>query len=169
MKITEKITKYLGSINEGYTCPPALVDSKINVANHLKSIKEVGLGPIDPRQPNMDFWMDKGKKWGISEGDARSRLCLNCEHYLSTKEIVDCINNGSAKFFKASNLPIKPQLADVESKPVAYCVTRHITCSPTRTCDEQEMGGPIDDVKAMALKLHKTTGGLDVDELEDYL
>ena len=44
-----------------------------------------------------------------------------------------------------------------------------ITCSPTRTCDDQELGGPIDDVKAAALDVAKkvASSGFDLNEYEN--
>jgi hypothetical protein len=126
-------------------CPEALKDNKINVRNHMKAIKDYGLGPADPRQPNTAYWQDKGYKWGITEGDARGRLCCNCEHFIATSQIVKWINNGPVVKSKASGLPVTPKWTDIESRPVAFCSLLDITCSPIRTCDEQEMGGPIDD------------------------
>ena len=126
-------------------CPLPLQDNDLNIQNHLKTIKEHGLGPADPRQPNNEFWKDKALKWQTTEGDARGRLCANCEHYLASDTINECIINGPAKYIKASNLPVSPKWADIESRPVAYCTLYDITCSPIRTCDSQEMGGPIYD------------------------
>ena len=126
-------------------CPLPLQNNKLNVKNHLTTIKEHGLGPADPRQPNEEFWRTKALRWNCTEGDARGRLCANCEHYVNTTEIQDCIANGPAYELKASQLPLTPKWADIESHPVAYCTLFDITCSPVRTCDEQEMGGPIDD------------------------
>jgi hypothetical protein len=142
--------------------PLALQSNKVNIANHLKAIKENGLGPADPRQPNIAFWQAKGKKWGITEGDARGHLCSNCEHYLATTDIQNAIDDGPAKNFKASD--VDPSLVDIESKPVAYCMLLKITCSPVRTCDEQELGGPIDDAKAGMLNAAKQ---YDLEEFDD--
>ena len=148
-------------------CPLPLQNNKLNIKNHVKTIKDHGLGPADPRQPNVAFWKDKAKKWGVTEGDARGRLCANCEHYLQTSEIQECIDEGPAKDFKTSM--VSPKLVDIESKPVAYCMLYDITCSPTRTCDSQELGGPIDDVKYEALKLAKKAvdSGFDFEEFND--
>ena len=149
-------------------CPLPLQNNKLNIKNHLKTIKEHGLGPADPRQSNDAFWADKAKKWGGTAGDARGRLCANCEHYINTTQIQDCIDNGPAKNFKTSSVPNNPPLVDIESKPVAYCALYHITCSPVRTCDSQEMGGPIDDVKMKAIELAKVANKeLDVTEFAD--
>lgn len=124
-------------------CPLALRSTEENIRNHIKTIKEHGLGPADPRKSNAAFWQDKAKKWGVTEGDARGRLCANCEHYIQTPSIQKCIEETPAKNFKTSMVPNKPSLADIESKPVAICALYDITCSPTRTCDSQELGGPI--------------------------
>ena len=150
-------------------CPMPLQVNKLNIINHLDTIKKHGLGPADPRQSNMPFWEDKAKKWKTTEGDARGRLCSNCEHYLNTSDIEECIVNGPALGLKASALPLTPKWADIESRPVAYCTLYDITCSPVRTCDSQEMGGPIDDVKLKAIELAKamSESGMDINEFED--
>lgn len=131
-------------------CPLALQSNSLNVKNHLSTIEEYNLGPADPRQPNNEFWAAKAVLWGIPEGDARGRLCANCKYYYNTSEIEDCIDAGPAKNLKASDLPLEPKWADIESKPVAYCEKFDITCSPVRTCDAQEMGGPMDDERVDA-------------------
>jgi len=132
-------------------CPLPLQSNSLNVKNHLYTIENHGLGPADPRKPNEDFWRTKSLRWGCSEGDARGRLCANCEYYVNTTQIQDCIANGPAYELKASQLPLTPKWADIESHPVAYCTKFDITCSPVRTCDEQEMGGPIDDERVEAM------------------
>lgn len=128
-------------------CPLPLSDVKLNVKNHLNAIKNMGLGPADPTQSNKVFWTEKGINWNISEGDARGRLCSNCRFYVNTTQIKECIDNLPVKDLKASALPLTPKWADIESKPQAYCTFLDITCSPVRTCDFQQMGGPIDDEK----------------------
>ena len=151
--ITNKRIKIAKPISD--KCPSCLQDNEVNVKNHLMVIKEYNLGPENPRETNMEFWEDKAQKWGVAEGDARGRLCSNCEHFLSTSQIQECIDNGPSLTLKASDLPLEPKWADVESKPSAVCMLYDITCSPTRVCDSQEMGGPIDDTKAKAMDLAK--------------
>jgi len=150
-------------------CPEALLDNSINAKNHLDTIANHGLGPANPRESNLSFWTDKAKKWQISEGDARGRLCANCEHYLATTFIDECIKNGPALNIKASDLPLIPKWADIESRPTAFCTLFNITCSPIRTCDAQEMGGPIDDLKLQALALAETAKEYDTEELSAYI
>lgn len=119
-------------------CPVATVYKEINLANHLQCIKFANLGPADPRQPSTLFWGDKMDKWGVPEGLARSRLCMNCEHYEDTTENQVCITTGEGATLKASELPITPKWADIIGMPAAVCSRWSITCSALRTCDDWE-------------------------------
>ena len=121
------------------SCPLALRSNAVNIQNHLKTIEEANLGPANPLERNSDYWQAKAEIWGISEGDARGRTCANCEYYFDTPEIRDCIANGPAYSLKASALPLVPPWADIEDHPIGYCEKFDITCSPVRTCDEQEI------------------------------
>jgi hypothetical protein len=120
-------------------CPLALQSNSLNIKNHLSTIKKHGLGPADPLKLNDSFWIEKSNMWGISEGDARGRTCANCEYYFDTPQIRACVANGPAKDLKASALPLTPKWADIESQPIGYCEKWDITCSPIRTCDDQEI------------------------------
>ena len=120
-------------------CPIALQSNAVNIKNHLSTIQDHGLGPANPVEPNHEFWQGKSKIWEISEGDARGRTCSNCEYYYDTPTIRDCIANGPANTLKASALPLVPPWADIEAHPVGYCEKWDITCSPVRTCDDQEI------------------------------
>jgi hypothetical protein len=132
-------------------CPIALQSNAVNIKNHLNAIEQHGLGPADPLDKNTSFWQDKAILWGISEGDARGRLCNNCEYYFDTPQIRDCVANGPAKDLKASALPLISPWADIEAQPIGYCEKWDITCSPIRTCDEQEIyqreDAPEEDTK----------------------
>lgn len=130
-------------------CPLALQSNSLNKKNHLSTIAEHGLGPADPRKSNEEFWKQKAMRWMTTEGLARGRLCANCEYYNNTSQIEDCISSGPSYDFKTSS--VDSSLADIEEHPVAYCMKFDITCSPTRTCDEQEMGGPMDDERVEAM------------------
>jgi hypothetical protein len=148
--IEQALAAMTGSQSTGLVCPLPLQDNALNIANHLITIAEYGLGPADPREPNTEFWSAKAVMWATTEGDARGRMCCNCNHYWDTTQVRDCIANGPAMQLKASALPLDPPWADIESHPVGYCDLYDITCSPIRTCDSQEPGGPIDDERQLA-------------------
>lgn len=111
---------------------------EVNLANHLLAVKLANLGPADPRQPSSLYWGDKMDLWRVPEGEARSRLCMNCEHYDSRPETIECIKNGEGGTLKASELPLTPQWADIPGMPSANCTRWAITCSALRTCDDWE-------------------------------
>lgn len=146
--------------------PDSLASNEVNIKNHKFVIKHHHLGPADPTQANDAFWNYLGEHWGVTAGDARGRLCANCEHYVCTSDIKDMIDSGPAKSFKTSM--VDPKIVNLESKPVAWCNMFDITCSPTRTCDEQELGGPIDDIKMKALELTKAVNNSDFDTEEFF-
>ena len=112
------------------TCPPSLQSNTVNIKNHLSTIENHGLGPVDPRQPNTEFWKEKAMRWMTTEGLARSRLCANCEYYVNTTQIEDCIANGPAFTFKTSSVPVTPKLADIEDHPLAWCNKFHLYLLP---------------------------------------
>jgi hypothetical protein len=120
-------------------CPIAIQSNAVNIKHHLATIEGFGLGPANPIEPNEEFWAEKAVIWGIGPGEARGRTCSNCEHYYDNQFIRDCIMNGPAKDLKASTLPLTPKWADIEEHPVGFCEKFDITCSPIRTCDEQEI------------------------------
>ena len=75
-------------------CPVEAQYKEVNLSNHLLAIKLANLGPADPRQPNTLYWGDKMTLWGVEEGKARSRLCMNCVHYNNRPQMLACIAAG---------------------------------------------------------------------------
>jgi hypothetical protein len=83
------------------------------------------------------------KRWKVKEGEARSRLCMNCEEYNTDPEMVACVNSGSGAKLKASELPVTPAWADIDGMPSAVCDRYNITCSALRTCWDWE---PVEEM-----------------------
>lgn len=115
-------------------CPVPTRFKELNKQGHLDAIKYAALGPADPREPSNEYWADKMEKWGVSEGVARTRLCMNCAHYKNDEETLACVTNGQQ--LKASE--VDPAWADIEGGPSAICTMWPITCSALRTCDDWE-------------------------------
>lgn len=126
------------SLQMADSCPACLVYPGINVANHLQCIQYAQLGPADPTQPNPEFWQQKAIGWRVKEGEARTRLCMNCEHYDDSEENQQCIDSNSKNIPKASSLPINPKWVDIDGMPAAVCTRYNITCSALRTCNDWE-------------------------------
>lgn len=118
--------------------PVCLAFSELNLKNHLTCIEYADLGPADPREPSTEYWNRKMQKWQVTEGTARTRLCMNCAHYNNDPEIVAIIPATPGGQLKASDLPVTPKWADIEGMPAAVCSRWSITCSALRTCDDWE-------------------------------
>lgn len=118
--------------------PVPLLYPEINLANHIACIQYANLGPADPREPSVVFWSAKQKKWNVSEGVARSQLCMNCSHYDNSPEILQAIPTSPGGQIKPSELPVNPRWADIDGMPSAVCTRWNITCSALRTCDDWE-------------------------------
>ena len=117
--------------------PAQLLYPEVNVANHLLAIKYEALGPLDPREPNPEFWAAKVEKWQVLEGEARTRLCMNCAHYDNSPEIVEYMQNTWTPI-KLQELPIDPAPVDIPGDLSACCTRWLITCTAMRTCDAWE-------------------------------
>ena len=117
--------------------PAQLLYPEVNVANHLLAIKYEALGPLDPREPNPEFWAAKVEKWQVLEGEARTRLCMNCAHYDNSPEIVEYMQNTWTPI-KLQELPIDPAPVDIPGDLSACCTRWTITCTAMRTCDAWE-------------------------------
>lgn len=118
--------------------PVPLLYREINLSNHIAAIQYANLGPADPRQPSNDYWQNKMEKWGVVEGVARTRLCMNCAHYCNSEEILNAIPGSPGGEMKPSELPVTPKWADITGMPGAICSRWAITCSALRTCDDWE-------------------------------
>lgn len=115
-------------------CPVPTMFKELNKKYHLDAVTYAALGPADPREPSIIFWAAKMQKWGVSEGVARTRLCMNCAHYKNDEETLACIASGQQLL--ASE--VDPSFADIEGGPSAVCTRWNITCSAMRTCDDWE-------------------------------
>lgn len=120
------------------TCPTAAQSKYVNLANHLVAIEEANLGPADPREVSTDYWAAKMETWGVVEGIARTRLCMNCANYDNSPETLNCFATGEGGTLKPSKLPVSPKWADINGMPVALCTVWNIGCTATRTCDSWE-------------------------------
>lgn len=117
--------------------PAQLLYPEVNIANHLLAIQYEALGPIDPREPNQEYWTLKAEKWQVLEGEARTRLCMNCAHYDNSPEIVEYMQN-TWEPIKLQELPIDPAPVDIPGDLSACCTRWLITCTAMRTCDAWE-------------------------------
>ena len=88
--------------------------------------------------------MQRADRLGITLAESQSQTCANCGFYVNNSTIKSCWGSNMA----AGNIPlaseVNPSWENVPN-PAGYCVKWDITCTPIRTCDTWEEGGPIVD------------------------
>jgi hypothetical protein len=119
-------------------CPGATIDGKVNLENHLYTIRVAGLGPSNPNDPSNGFWADKAKRWEVGDAEARSRLCSNCGHYIFTDKIKECM----VQHDNITPDMVGPGWVDTHDSG-GWCSLYNITCTAHRTCVDWEPGGPV--------------------------
>jgi hypothetical protein len=130
---------------EGDKCPIATQDVAANLKNREKAIKTAAYGPLNPAEPNTDFWAAKGKRWDLPIVDAKKSLCGNCAAFIQTPEMLACIESGLA-----TGDP-KGAWDTVKAGKLGYCEAFDFKCAASRTCDAWISGGPV--TKAQDIKV----------------
>jgi hypothetical protein len=120
-------------------CPPATQDIDLNLKNRQKAIDEHLYGPLNPDEPNDEYWQRLADKWNTDDVDSvKSSLCGNCAAFDITTKVLDCIEKG------IGDIDAK---ATVEAGELGYCKFLKFKCASRRTCDAWITGGPITDDK----------------------
>ena len=116
-------------------CPEATQNIALNLYNRQIAVKQANYGPLNPEEPNEEYWKAKA---GQFEGDveaAKKALCGNCAFFYRTKEILDCIAEGLGS-------EVDPYDA-IEAGGIGYCDAFDFKCAAQRTCSAWVTGGPI--------------------------
>jgi hypothetical protein len=115
-------------------CPPATQDIKINLEGRQTAIETANYGPLNPNEPNEDYWKAKADMFKGNVEDAKKALCGNCVFFIQTPEILDCI---------ASGINNVNEWDTIEAGDLGYCEAFDFKCAASRTCDAWVVGGPI--------------------------
>jgi len=118
-------------------CPPATQDVQINLKNRQNAIDNVGYGPLNPGEPNEEFWGDKAERWGIEIAEAKTAICGNCIFFVQTTEMLNCIESGLGSG--------EAEDGSVVGGGLGYCNAFDFKCAPERTCNAWAAGGPVTD------------------------
>jgi hypothetical protein len=120
----------------GDSCPPATQDIQINLENRQNAIDNVGYGPLNPAEPNVDFWDDKADRWNISPEQAKTAVCGNCIFFIRTPSMLDCIEEGIGTEGEEAR-------GTIDAGEVGYCNALDFKCASERTCNAWAAGGPV--------------------------
>ena len=130
---------------EDNKCPIATKDVKVNLANREKAIKTAAYGPLNPAEPNTEFWNKKAKRWDLPIAEAKKSRCGNCAAFIQTPKMLACIESG------LSVGDPKGAMDTVKAGDLGYCEAFDFKCASARTCDAWISGGPV--TKAKDLKV----------------
>ena len=120
----------------GPKCPPATQDIVINLDNRKKAIDQAMYGPLNPAEPNEEYWTALGAEWNVDVETAKKQRCGNCAVFIQTPEMLSCIETGltdNADEFDSIN----------EAGELGYCEIFDFKCASARTCRAWVAGGPV--------------------------
>ena len=121
-------------------CPPATLDIAVNLENRQKAIDVAHYGPLNPNEPNEEYWQAKADQFNTTVQEAKTSLCGNCAFFVQTKMILDCIAKG------IGTKTDQPDPFDtIDAGALGYCEAFDFKCAAARTCDAWVTGGPITD------------------------
>jgi len=124
---------------EGDACPVATQDIQVNLKNRQNAIDNVGYGPLNPQEPNEEFWQEKADKWKTTPEEAKTSLCGNCVFFVRTPKMLDCIASG----LEQGDSSQADADAAIDQAELGYCEALDFKCAASRTCNAWAVGGPI--------------------------
>lgn len=120
-------------------CPPATQDIAVNLANREKAIDAAKYGPLNPKEPNEEFWAEKAERWSLPIAEAKKSVCGNCVFFVRTPEMLDCIESG----ISAGDSGSQNAWDAIDQAELGYCEAFDFKCAASRTCSAWAVGGPI--------------------------
>jgi hypothetical protein len=118
-------------------CPPATSDIGLNIKNRQNAINTAGYGPLNPKEPNVDFWEKKAKRWSVTIEESKKQKCGNCAVFIKTPRILECIESG------LGNEAGDTAWDAINAGDLGYCEAFDFKCASARTCDAWVGGGPV--------------------------
>ena len=117
-------------------CPPATQDIAINLTNRKKAIDTAMYGPLNPAEPNDEYWKALGDEWNVDVETAKKQRCGNCAVFIQTPEMKACIEGGLT-----DNVD---EFEAIDAKgDLGYCEIFDFKCASARTCRAWVAGGPV--------------------------
>jgi hypothetical protein len=119
-------------------CPPATQDIDLNLKNRQKAIEEYHYGPLNPNEPNEEYWAELADKWNTSDIESvKQNRCGNCAAFDITETMQNCIAQGIGAE------PGSNPSDTIDAGTLGYCKFLKFKCAAKRTCDAWVEGGPI--------------------------
>lgn len=133
------IAERLSREDEKADCPPATQNILMNLLHRATAIEVADYGPLNPNEPNLDYWADIAEDWDVSIEEAQKSRCGNCAAFDVTSKMKDCIAEGIGE--EAEDDPYDV----IDAGELGYCRIFKFKCAAARTCEAWVAGGPITD------------------------
>jgi hypothetical protein len=119
-----------------FECPASTQNVELNLGNRQKAIDKANYGPLNPNEPNEEYWKKKADMFEGDVASAKKSLCGNCAFFVQTKNMLDCIAGG---------IDDTNEWDTIEAGDLGFCEAFDFKCAASRTCDAWVVGGPITD------------------------
>ena len=120
------------------SCPRATQDVETNLDNRKKAIEKANYGPLNPSEPNDEFWAEIASEWDVPVAEAKKQRCGNCAAFIQTPEMLECIEGGLKVGGEG-----RQAMDTVDVGDLGYCEAFDFKCASARTCRAWISGGPI--------------------------
>ena len=118
-------------------CPPATQDIALNLENRKNAIDTAMYGPLNPAEPNEEYWSAIADEWKVDTETAKKQVCGNCAVFIQTPEMLDCIATGLTGEQNDEYDSIQA------AGDLGYCEAFDFKCASGRTCRAWVAGGPV--------------------------
>ena len=143
---------------EGAACPIETQDVAANLANRQKAIEVANYGPLDPSEPNTEYWQAAADRWEVTIEEVQTARCGNCAAFNITTPMQACIAEGVGG---------SEAEAVIDAGTIGFCEVFDFKCAAARRCDGWIVGGPITDELAKSFAPEPTDPN-DADGYEEW-
>ena len=119
-------------------CPIATQDVAVNLKNRQTAIEVADYGPLNPAEPNDEYWAHLSTYFDVTPDEARKSVCGNCAAFDQTSHIEECIAAGIGG-------DTEDPYDVIDAGDLGYCRIFKFKCAAARTCSAWITGGPITD------------------------
>lgn len=131
-------------------CPPATQDIALNLENRKNAIDTAMYGPLNPEEPNEEYWQGLASEWKVDVETAKKQRCGNCAVFVVTTDMKNCIAQGIEQGGSSQS----DAWDAIGTAELGYCEAFDFKCAASRTCRAWVTGGPLDDDKAKEQSCH---------------